>query len=267
MKNQNIDKLESINKRPVYKTWIRINKIIIFSVISLLLILIALLPINLFIRIISGILALPFIYISFIIIYSYYQFAEFGGNFQSKIHNLIVDRIRLRENTKVLDIGAGSAALTIKIAKTLIDSSFIGIDYWGEDWEYSKSICEMNAKYEGLEDSINFIKASASNLPFVDNEFDVIVSCLTFHEVKDERDKIKVFKEALRVLKKEGEFVFLDLFLDEKIFGNNNKFFYEINSIGLSEVKVEKLKDIIDLPTILLNKKVLGNAAIISGRK
>lgn len=125
----------------------------------------------------------------------------------------------------------------------------------------------MNAKYEKLDDRIKFIKASASKLPFDDNEFDVVVSCLTFHEVKDERDKIKVFKEALRVLKKEGEFVFLDLFLDEKIFGNNNKFFYEIDSIGLSEVKVEKLKDIIDLPPILLNKKVLGNAVIISGRK
>lgn len=256
-----------MNKKPVYKTWIRINKIIIFLVISLLLILIALLPINFFIRIVSGVLLLPFLYTSFMIVYSYYQFADFGGNFQCKIHNLIVDRIKFRENRKVLDIGTGSAALIIKIAKTLIDSSFVGIDYWGEDWEYSKNICEINAECEGVDDRIDFIKASASKLPFDDNEFDVVVSCLTFHEVKDESDKIKVFKEALRVLKKDGEFIFLDLFLDEKIFGNNNKFFNEIDSIGLSEVKVEKIKDVIDLPYILLNKKVLGNAVIISGRK
>lgn len=84
----------------------------------------------------------------------------------------------------MLDRGGGSAALIIKIAKTLIDSSFIGIDYCGEDWEYSKSICEMNAKYEKLDDRIKFIKASASKLPFDDNEFDVVVSCLTFQKLK-----------------------------------------------------------------------------------
>lgn len=254
-----------MNKKPVYKTWIRINKIIIISVISLLLLLITLLPINSSIRIVSGVISLPFVYTTFMIIYSYYKFSEFGGDFQSKIHNLIVDRIKFRKNRKVLDIGTGSAALIIKIAKTLVDSSFVGIDYWGEDWEYSKNICEVNAECEGLDDRINFIKASASKLPFNDNDFDVVVSCLTFHEVKDESEKIKVFKEALRVLKKDGEFIFLDLFLDEKIFGN--KFFNEIYSIGLSEVKVEKVKDVIDLPCILLNKKVLGNAVIISGRK
>lgn len=256
-----------MNKKPVYKTWIRVKKIIIFSVISLILIAITLLPVNLFIRMVSGILSLPFLYISFMIIYSYYQFSEFGGNVQSKVHNLIVDRIKIRENRKVLDIGTGSAALIINIAKQLIDSSFIGIDYWGEDWEYSKNICEENAKCEGLDNRIKFIKASASKLPFNDNEFEVVVSCLTFHEVKDESDKIKVIKEALRVLKKDGEFIFLDLFLDEKIFGKSNKFYNEINSIGLSEIKVEKIKDVIDLPSILLNKKVLGNAVIISGRK
>ena len=60
--------IEGKRKRPVYKNWIRVNKIIIFSVISILLILIALLPINLFLRIGAGVLSLPFIYISLIIV-------------------------------------------------------------------------------------------------------------------------------------------------------------------------------------------------------
>lgn len=104
-------------------------------------------------------------------------------------------------------------------------------------------------------------------MPFEDNEFDVVVSCLTFHEVKDENDKIKVFKEALRVVKKNGEFIFLDLFLDEKIFGRYDDLFDTIIALGVSNIKIEKLKDLIDLPKILLNKKVLGDAAIIIGRK
>ncbi|MEN2258789.1 class I SAM-dependent methyltransferase [Paraclostridium benzoelyticum] len=110
-------------------------------------------------------------------------------------------------------------------------------------------MCETNAKYEGVADRIKFIQASASDLPFREKEFDIVVSCLTFHEVKDEADK-KVLKEALRVLKKDGEFVFLDLFLDEKIFGENDEFFNRIRSLGISEIKVEKLENIIKLPPI-----------------
>lgn len=256
-----------MNKKPVYKTWIRMNKIITLSVISLFLILIALSRVNIFIRVLAGILSLPFLYTSIIVTYCYYQFSDIGGNFQYKIHNLIVSKISYTGNVKVLDIGVGSASLITKIAKSLPKASLIGIDYWGNDWEYSKNICEENAKCEGVSDQISFIKASASNLPFDDNEFDVAVSCLTFHEVKDENDKVKVFKESLRVIKKNGEFIFLDLFLDENVFGKNDEFFHTINSLGISSIKIEKLENIIDLPKILLNKKVLGNAVIISGRK
>lgn len=256
-----------MNKKPVYKTWIRVNKIIAFSVISLFLILISLIPINSFIRISAGILSLPFLYISFVISYSYYQFSDFGGDFQSKIHNLIINKVNYKGDGKVLDIGAGSASLITKLAKSLPKTSLVGIDYWGEDWEYSKQICEANAECEGVLHRIDFIKASASKLPFDENKFDVVVSCLTFHEVKDEINKIKVLKEALRVLDNNGEFVFLDLFLDEKIFGENNDFFKAIDSLGVSEIKVEKLENIIELPSILLHKKVLGNSVVISGIK
>lgn len=256
-----------MNKKPVYKTWIRINKIITFLGISILLILILFMSINLFVRIIAAVLAVPFLYILFIISYSYYQFSDFGGNFQYRIHNLIIDRADFKGEGRILDIGTGSASLIIKLAKSFPKASLVGIDYWGKDWEYSKKMCETNAEYEGVADKINFIKASASNLPFNDNEFDLVVSCLTFHEVKDESDKIKVLKEGLRVLKNNGEFIFLDLFLDEKIFGNNIEFFKDINSLGVSEVKVEKLESMIDLPFILLHNKVLGNAVVIYGKK
>ncbi|WP_373598699.1 class I SAM-dependent methyltransferase [Paraclostridium bifermentans] len=256
-----------MSKKPIYKTWIRVNKIITFLIISILLLLMSLLPINFYLRVSIIILLLPFLYILFIISYSYYQFSDRGGDFQSKIHHLIINKISYKENVKILDIGVGSASLIIKLAKSFRKASLVGIDYWGDDWEYSKQICESNAEYEGVSDRINFIKATASDLPFNENEFDIVVSCLTFHEVKDESDKIKVLKEALRVLNRNGEFVFLDLFQDEKIFGKNEEFLNTINSLGISEVKVEKLENIIKLPTILLHKKVLGNAMIIYGKK
>lgn len=60
---------------------------------------------------------------------------------------------------------------------------------------------------------MKFIQGSASKLPFADGEFDIVISCLTFREVRDERDKARLLNEALRVLKNGGEFVFMDFFM------------------------------------------------------
>lgn len=250
-----------------YKTWIRIYKLLIFGVISLILLLITLLPANLYLRVLSGILAVPFIYIAFILSYSVYQFAAFGGNYQSKIHDLIVAKVNWDGKGEILDIGTGNGSLIIKLAKTFPKSFLTGIDYWGGNWEYSKAQCQKNAAIEGVYDKIDFLKASAAELPFTDDEFDLIVSCLTFHEVKDRENKIEVIKEALRVLKPGGEFVFLDLFMDEKIFGDERELLNVLKKHGVSELNGYKLAEEMRLPKLLLNKKVLGNAMILSGRK
>lgn len=250
-----------------YQTWIRIYKLLIFLGISLLLLLVTLLPVHFYLRLLSGILALPFIYIAFILSYSVYQFAAFGGNYQSKIHDLIVAKVNGDGKGKILDIGTGSGSLIIKLAKSFPKSFLTGIDYWGGNWEYSKAQCQQNAEIEGVSDRIDFLKASAAELPFNNDEFDIIVSCLTFHEVKDRSNKTEVMKEALRVLKPGGEFVFLDLFMDEKIFGDQIELLNDLKKHGISELNSYNLANVMKLPKLLLNKKVLGNAMILSGKK
>ncbi|WP_413306050.1 class I SAM-dependent methyltransferase [Bacillus sp. 1P10SD] len=250
-----------------YQTWIRVYKLLIFAGISLILLLVPFLPVHLYLRVLSGILAVPFIYIAFILSYSVYQFAAFGGNYQSKIHDLIVAKVNGVGKGKILEIGTGSGSLIIKLAKTFPNSFLTGIDYWGGNWEYSKAQCQQNAEIEGVSERIDFLKASAAELPFNDNEFDIIVSCLTFHEVKDRRNKTEVMIEALRVLKPGGEFVFLDLFMDEKIFGDEKELLHVLKEHDVSELNSYKLAEVMKLPKLLLNKKVLGNAMILSGRK
>ncbi|TRZ40734.1 class I SAM-dependent methyltransferase [Niallia circulans] len=256
-----------MKKKAKYQTWIRIHKLLIFLIISLLFLLGTLLPISLYWRVLSGILALPFFYITFILTYSIYQFAAFGGNYQAKIHELIVAKVNLDGKGKILDIGTGSGSLIIKLANTFPKTCLTGIDYWGGNWEYSKAQCQQNAEIEEVSSRIEFKKASAAVLPFKDAEFDLLVSCLTFHEVKDNSNKTEVLKEAMRVLKPSGELVFLDLFADEKVFGDQNKLFNDLREHGVSEWKSYKLADEMNLPKLLLNKKILGNAMIIIGRK
>jgi len=250
-----------------YQTWIRIYKLLIFIFISLILLVVILLPVHLYLKVLSGALALPFIYIAFLLSYSVYQFAAIGGDYQSKIHDLIVTKVNWDGRGKILDIGTGSGSLIIKLAKSFPKSFLTGIDYWGGNWEYSKAQCRRNAEIEEVSDRIDFLKASAAELPFNDGEFEVIVSCLTFHEVKDRKNKTEVIKEALRVLKPGGVFVFLDLFKDEKIFGDEKELLMVLKKHGVTELNSCKLAEAIKLPKLLLNKKVLGNAMILSGRK
>lgn len=69
------------------------------------------------------------------------------------------------------------------------------------------------------------------------------------------------------MLKPSGEFFFLDLFADEKIFGDQKKLLNDLRKNGISEWESYKLADEMNLPKLLLNKKVLGNAMIIISRK
>ncbi|MDZ4910275.1 hypothetical protein GNF68_14770 [Clostridium perfringens] len=44
-------------------------------------------------------------------------------------------------------------------------------------------ILKTNSKCEGVLDGVYFIKSSASKLTLDEHDFDVVVSCLTVHEV------------------------------------------------------------------------------------
>ena len=93
------------------------------------------------------------------------------------------------------------------------------IDYWGKKWDYSKSVCEHNAQVEGIGDHLEFQKASASELPFPDESFNLAVNNLVFHEVSQVKDKRQLVREGLRVVRKGGHFAFQDPFLIEAYYG------------------------------------------------
>jgi len=252
------------SQKPKYHTWIRRRRVALFGFVLLgLVVASALLWSYWAISLILLALAIPFAYIVYVLAYTYYQFSPIGNDYQSKIHDLIVNNIP-PESGRLLDIGAGSGSLIIRTAKALPHIQATGIDSWASSWDYSKQLCEENARIEGVADRVSFLHASASRLPFDDSSFDVVVSCLTFHEVRDESDKTKVLQEALRVLKPGGEFVFIDLFLDRNVFGDLAEL---TEKLGVSKVDTIKLEELIELPRLLLSNRSLGNAVLMKGAK
>jgi ubiquinone/menaquinone biosynthesis C-methylase UbiE len=134
-------------------------------------------------------------------------------------------------------------------------------------WEYSKSVCERNAEIEGVTGRVTFQKTSASSLPFEDGFFDAAVSNLVFHEVSDAADKRDVIKEALRVVKKGGNFAFQDLFLVKRMYGEVDDLLEAIGSWGVENVESLDTSHSDFIPKALRLPFMIGAIGILYGKK
>jgi len=94
---------------------------------------------------------------------------------------------------QILDIGAGSGCLAIELAKILPGRRVTGIDV-SEDM---LKIARENTARSGLAERIEFRRASATELPFPDDCFDLIVSNTSLHLWAE---PLKVFKEIKRTV-------------------------------------------------------------------
>ena len=89
-------------------------------------------------------------------VWSYLMYRAFDYNGTRQMSKQIIDGIAeyvdLPEGGTCLDIGCGSGALAIAIAKRNPKAEVIGIDRWGKEYaSFNKPLCENNAKAEGVE--------------------------------------------------------------------------------------------------------------------
>ena len=250
-----------------YGNWIRKKNLLILGFCTLGLGALAFVPLGLPYRVTLAILFI-IILISFLFpLYAYMMFSQHGGRFQEKVYNLIIQNLGSEVKGHFLDIGSGNGVLAVKLARQHPQVDVLGVDYWGKDWEYSKGVCENNARTAGVESRTHFQKGDAAALEFADNTFDGAISNLTFHEVQSVTDKRAVVREALRVVKPGCIFAFIDYFYEEKYYGKVLEFESYLRGLGLSQLEYKPLRDVLTLPTLLRHPKVLGKVGIIYGRK
>ena len=250
-----------------YGNWIRKKNLLILGLCTLATGALIFIPLGPLYRLIMAILFL-IILVSFLFpLYAYVMFSQKGGRLQEKFYNLIVHSLGKDVKGGILDIGSGNGVLAVKLAQYHSDVEVTGMDYWGKDWEYSKNVCERNARIGGVEDRVHFQKGDAAALEFADECFDGATSNLTFHEVQTAPDKREVVREALRTVKPGGRFAFVDYFYDAKFYGKASEFEGYLKGLRLTQYEYRPLREMMEIPMLLRHPKILGKVGIIYGRK
>lgn len=123
---------------------------------------------------------------------------------KKKERSRMVDSLNLKSGDKVLDLGCGPGLWTPIFAEKVKPSGkVIGIDISGDLLDYARE----NLKNTPLKDIIEFRQADLNDIPFEDNEFDVVFFGNCFAYVKDHS---KVLEELKRVAKEGGRVVAKD---------------------------------------------------------
>jgi ubiquinone/menaquinone biosynthesis C-methylase UbiE len=118
----------------------------------------------------------------------------------------LLQLVRLEEKQKYLEIGCGNGALSNYMAeKYRLNVTAIDVD--PEQIELAKSVTKSIQ-------NIRFKEANATQLPFQNSEFDIVLSFGVMHHIPNWRDALD---EIGRVLKAKGYFMCFDIIQSEWI--------------------------------------------------
>ena len=194
-----------------------------------------------------------------------WQYSPSDGDIMNRVHHEILSHLDFDGNGRLLDVGCGSGALSIRAALTWPDAEITGIDSWGGVYAYSKTMCEKNAQSEGVGSRCNFRSGDASRLDFPDESFDAVVSNYVYHNIVG-LDKHSLIMESLRVLKKGGAFALNDD-MKARMYGDMEVFAQKLRDMGYQEVRiVDTAKDVFGSHRRAASM-MLGSSRMIVGRK
>ena len=117
---------------------------------------------------------------------------------ENTFRRTLLQQLALRPGDKVLDLGCGTATLTIALARTYPLAEVVGLDADAR----ALTIARDKTHHSGV--AINFQRGRASRIPFSDTYFDHVVSSLFFHHLTS-GEKSATLAEVRRVLKPGGE--------------------------------------------------------------
>ena len=202
-------------------------------------------------------------------VWGFLMYRAFDYNGKRQMSRQIIEGIAsyvdLPDGAKSLDVGCGSGALAIAVAKRNPKAEVIGIDRWGKEYaSFSKNLCEQNAKAEGAGNT-SFGKGDASHLEFSDETFDAVTSNYVYHNIPS-RDRQAILLETLRTLKKGGAFALHDIFSASK-YGDMQAFVKKLKDMGYQDVELIDTTDGMFMKRSEARWMGLSGSALLTGIK
>lgn len=127
---------------------------------------------------------------------------------EKKIKWALINEASISKGFKVLDFGCGTGTLTIMIKQSNPDAVVTGVDIDGQILD--TAIKKINKTRQ----DILLLDYDGSKLPFQNDSFDRILSCLVFHHINSEA-KQKVLAEIFRALNRHGQLYIADFGLSK----------------------------------------------------
>ena len=148
----------------------------------------------------------------------------------------ILDRMHLRGDERVLDLGCGRGAVLTAVARRLTTGRVTGVDIWStmDQSGNARDVTLRNASLEGVSDRVHIETADMRALPFPDAAFDLVVSSLAIHNVRSNADRKRAIAEGFRVIKPGGRIVIADI-RATALYADT------LRTLGASEVKRQRL--------------------------
>ncbi|MGM0746327.1 MAG: class I SAM-dependent methyltransferase [Bacillota bacterium] len=113
-----------------------------------------------------------------------------------------LEKIKIREKSVMLDVGCGGGKTLQLLSKINLNGKIYGIDY--SEQAVKDSIRANKADVET--GKVHIQQASVTDIPFLENVFDLITAFQTHYFWSDLENGVK---EAFRVLKQEGCFLII----------------------------------------------------------
>ncbi len=111
---------------------------------------------------------------------------------------------RLPQGARVLEIGSGSGALAVALARRNPDWSICAVEASKEAWAQGKAL----ARFFNVDRRIQFNLCDGVRLPFRKPEFDAVYSQFVVHHVPNPTE---LFKKCYRLIKPGGQVIVRDL--------------------------------------------------------
>jgi len=205
---------------------------------------------------------------AFVSVWMILMYRAFSYNGKRQMSRQIIEGtasyVTLPEGGKCLDVGCGSGALAIAVAKRNPKAEITGIDRWGKEYaSFSRMLCENNAKAEGVSNAV-FMSGNAVKLDFADETFDAVVSNYVYHNIPGDRQEYLL--ETLRTLKKGGNFALHDIFSKSK-YGDMQAFVKKLRDMGYAEVRLIDTTNGMFMSRSESKWMELSGSALLTGRK